>query len=173
MFNLLSVAACKPRRDRDLPRLHGLGDLSRQIDPQQPLLERGALHLHILGQIECPPEWTGGDALVQVLGLALLRLAALHGKHILLCRDGDLLRREARKRERDPVLIFTGALNVVRRVIFLACQPRQVIDEIVKKFEWQPHTVRGAIAGALKKKLGLTIVSEQSESRGRVYRISD
>ena len=47
------------------------------------------------------------------------------------------------------------------------------IDEIVQALEWQPHTVRGAIAGALKKKLGLTIVSEKSEPRGRVYRIAD
>ena len=47
------------------------------------------------------------------------------------------------------------------------------IDEIVKALDWQPHTVRGAIAGALKKKLGLTIVSEKSEPRGRVYRIAD
>ena len=47
------------------------------------------------------------------------------------------------------------------------------IDEIVEALEWQPHTVRGAIAGALKKKLGLTVVSEKSESRGRIYRISD
>lgn len=46
------------------------------------------------------------------------------------------------------------------------------IDEIVKKFEWQPHTVRGAIAGALKKKLGLAVQSEKIESRGRVYRIA-
>jgi predicted ArsR family transcriptional regulator len=46
------------------------------------------------------------------------------------------------------------------------------IDEIVKKFEWQPHTVRGAIAGALKKKLGLDVHSEKVEGRGRVYRIA-
>lgn len=45
------------------------------------------------------------------------------------------------------------------------------IDEIVKKFDWQPHTVRGAIAGALKKKLGLDVQSEKVEGRGRVYRI--
>jgi hypothetical protein len=31
--------------------------------------------------------------------------------------------------------------------------------------------VRGAIAGALKKKLGLTITSEKIENRGRVYRV--
>ena len=46
------------------------------------------------------------------------------------------------------------------------------IDEIVKKFGWQPHTVRGAIAGALKKKLGLDVHSEKIEARGRVYRIA-
>jgi hypothetical protein len=47
------------------------------------------------------------------------------------------------------------------------------IDEIVEALEWQSHTVRGAIAGALKKKLGLDVTSEKDEKRGRVYRISD
>ena len=46
------------------------------------------------------------------------------------------------------------------------------IDEIVKKFDWQAHTVRGAIAGALKKKLRLNVQSEKVEGRGRVYRIA-
>ena len=46
------------------------------------------------------------------------------------------------------------------------------IDEIVAAFGWQPHTVRGAIAGALKKKLGLDVTSEKVEERGRVYRIA-
>jgi hypothetical protein len=46
------------------------------------------------------------------------------------------------------------------------------IEEIVKKFEWQPHTARGAIAGALNKKLGLKVTSEKVERRGRVYRIA-
>ena len=45
------------------------------------------------------------------------------------------------------------------------------VEEIVAAFGWQPHTVRGAIAGALKKKLGLQVSSEAVESRGRVYRI--
>lgn len=47
------------------------------------------------------------------------------------------------------------------------------IDEVVKTLDWQPHTVRGAMAGALKKKLGLKIESEKTEERGRVYRIAD
>jgi Protein of unknown function (DUF3489) len=45
------------------------------------------------------------------------------------------------------------------------------IEEIGEKFGWQAHTVRGAIAGALKKKLGLDVISEKIERRGRVYRI--
>ena len=46
------------------------------------------------------------------------------------------------------------------------------IDEIVTATGWQSHSARGAMAGALKKKLGLTITSEKDESRGRIYRIS-
>ena len=45
------------------------------------------------------------------------------------------------------------------------------IDEIVAATGWQPHTVRGAIAGALKKKLGLMVTSEKVEGRGRVYKL--
>ena len=40
------------------------------------------------------------------------------------------------------------------------------IEEIVEAFGWQPHTVRGAIAGALKKKLGLDVTSEKVERPG-------
>jgi len=47
------------------------------------------------------------------------------------------------------------------------------VDEVVKALGWQPHTVRGAISGALRKKLSLRIESEKAEGRGRVYRIVD
>ncbi len=43
------------------------------------------------------------------------------------------------------------------------------IDEIVAATGWQSHTVRGAFAGTLKKKLGLEVTSEKVEGRGRVY----
>ena len=47
------------------------------------------------------------------------------------------------------------------------------VAEIADAVDWQHHTVRGAIAGALKKKLGLDVTSEKVEGRGRVYRIDD
>jgi hypothetical protein len=46
------------------------------------------------------------------------------------------------------------------------------IDELAEALDWQSHTVRGAIAGALKKKLGLEVTSDKDEKRGRVYRIA-
>jgi hypothetical protein len=58
-------------------------------------------------------------------------------------------------------------------VIEMLQQPRgATIDDIVGATKWQRHTVRGMIAGALKKKLGLHVASEKAE-RGRVYRIND
>ncbi len=45
------------------------------------------------------------------------------------------------------------------------------IEEIMAATGWQSHTVRGAMAGALKKKLGLEVSSEKVEGRGRVYRL--
>jgi hypothetical protein len=45
------------------------------------------------------------------------------------------------------------------------------IAAMAKAFGWQPHTVRGVLSGALKKKLGLTIKSQKTEDGERVYRI--
>ena len=54
------------------------------------------------------------------------------------------------------------------------------IAQICEATSWQAHTVRGTFAGALKKKLGLTIVSEKIEGSAgtpgagqRLYRIAE
>lgn len=47
------------------------------------------------------------------------------------------------------------------------------IKEASEALDWMEHSVRGAVAGALKKKYGLTILSEKVEGRGTVYRIAD
>jgi hypothetical protein len=38
--------------------------------------------------------------------------------------------------------------------------------------EWQAHSVRGFLAGVVRKKLGLNLISEQTDE-GRIYRIKD
>ena len=45
------------------------------------------------------------------------------------------------------------------------------ITEAAERFGWQAHTVRGAVAGGLKAKLGLKVEAERDEKRGTVYRI--
>lgn len=45
------------------------------------------------------------------------------------------------------------------------------IAEIEDATGWQQHSVRGAISGSVKKKMGLKVLSETVEGRGRVYRI--
>ena len=47
------------------------------------------------------------------------------------------------------------------------------IAEVVEALAWQAHTARGAISGALKKKLGLKVESEKVDGRGRVYRLAE
>ncbi|MDM7933676.1 DUF3489 domain-containing protein [Tabrizicola sp.] len=45
------------------------------------------------------------------------------------------------------------------------------MQEIVAATGWQAHSARGALSGALGKKLGLVVVSAKEDARGRVYRI--
>src|SRR5205823_8190411 len=46
------------------------------------------------------------------------------------------------------------------------------VATIMAATEWQQHSVRGFLAGVVRKKLGLNLVSEQTD-KGRVYRIKD
>ncbi|KGJ22532.1 DUF3489 domain-containing protein [Paracoccus sanguinis] len=69
-----------------------------------------------------------------------------------------------------PVAIRSGTKQA--QIIALLQRPEGAsIAEIVEATSWQPHTARGAISGALKKKLGLNINSTKEEGRGSVYRI--
>jgi hypothetical protein len=43
---------------------------------------------------------------------------------------------------------------------------------IMTATEWQQHSVRGFLAGVVRKKLGLNLVSESTD-KGRIYRIKD
>jgi hypothetical protein len=59
------------------------------------------------------------------------------------------------------------------QVIGLLQRPEgATIEEMAIAMGWQRHTVRGMISGALKKKLGLEILSEPTD-RGRLYRIAE
>jgi len=45
------------------------------------------------------------------------------------------------------------------------------IADLIDATGWQAHSVRGALSGTLKKKLGLAVASDKVDGRVRVYRI--
>ena len=56
-------------------------------------------------------------------------------------------------------------------IILLRTPEGATMDEIVAATGWLAHTARGAMSGALGKKLGLVVTSAKEEGRGRVYRL--
>ena len=56
-------------------------------------------------------------------------------------------------------------------IAMLRAEGGATIDEIVAATQWAPHTTRGFMSGALKKKLGLEVTSEKIEGRGRAYKL--
>jgi hypothetical protein len=46
------------------------------------------------------------------------------------------------------------------------------VDAMMQATGWQPHSVRGFLAGTVRKKLGLNLLSAAGD-RGRIYRIND
>jgi hypothetical protein len=59
------------------------------------------------------------------------------------------------------------------RIIAMLRMPAgATIAAIMTATDWQQHSVRGFLAGVVRRKLGLKLVSEQTD-KGRIYRIKD
>jgi hypothetical protein len=59
-----------------------------------------------------------------------------------------------------------------RIIAMLRAPAGTTVAAIMTATDWQQHSVRGFLAGIVRKKLGLNLVSEQTDN-GRVYRIKD
>jgi hypothetical protein len=59
-----------------------------------------------------------------------------------------------------------------RIIAMLRTSAGATMASLVAATEWQQHSVRGFLVGVVRKKLGLNLVSEQTD-KGRVYRIKD
>ena len=72
---------------------------------------------------------------------------------------------------RSPKQKAGGADSKQDRIIASLQSPAGItIKAMAKATGWQQHSVRGFLAGVVRKKLGLDLVSETGEA-GRVYRI--
>lgn len=73
---------------------------------------------------------------------------------------------------KPPASATKGPAGKLEVVVALMRRPEgATVAQMGEATGWQAHSVRGALAGALKRKHKLTIVGEPGES-GRVYRIA-
>jgi hypothetical protein len=76
-------------------------------------------------------------------------------------------KRSARASSKSPA---RSATKHDRIIAMLRSSAGATMSSLVTVTEWQQHSVRGFLAGVVRKKLGLNLVSEQTD-KGRVYRI--
>ena len=65
-----------------------------------------------------------------------------------------------------------GRVTMQERVLTLLSQPVGAsIEEMMQATDWQQHSVRGFLAGTVKKKLGFSLTSVKPNDGVRRYRI--
>ena len=77
------------------------------------------------------------------------------------------------QRHRPPAQQIGRTESKQARIIAMLQAPSgATVDAMVHATGWQQHSVRGFLAGVVRKRIGLNLVSVAAES-GRVYRITD
>src|SRR6516225_10256873 len=104
-------------RDRNGARLHGLRQLTYEVDVQQAVLEARAPDHDVVGELEPALEAATGNAAMQIGGLFQLGLLlAASRERVLLHLDVGVLLSETSDGHADTILILADALDVVGRV---------------------------------------------------------
>ena len=125
--------------------------------------------------------WLDGSMSVPIVVELLLRLmvrrgirpaevtASRHGQTSAKPRSG----RSQAKPAKPIAHHNTRARSKQAAVLALLSRPRgATIAAMMQATGWQAHTVRGFLAGVVRKKLGLTLHSEKSDGE-RVYQVID
>lgn len=160
--------------------------MTTQLTPAQHAILDHA-HQHTEGKITWFPDNIKGGARQKVIdGLFKRSLITYDGKDWFLAAEGyDALgvphRAPLSAQSINEVIKAAKAAKPRTRdnskqaqVIAMLKRPEgATIAQICQATGWLPHTCRGAIAGALKKKMGLEISSEKQPDADRVYRITN
>jgi hypothetical protein len=83
-------------------------------------------------------------------------------------RQPAIARPQQRSSKEQP-----GRASKQAQVIAMLQAPQgTTIEAMAEATGWQPHSVRGFLAGVVRKKLGLDLASSAAEG-GRIYRVAD
>lgn len=140
------------------------------------------------GNIEPLPPTLRGGARAKVIGGLLARgiVADVDGKHLLTevgyaavgkqrPAASDVQNLDATDGIQEPELI-PRTIRPGTKLAGLIDSLRQpggaTVNQIMAATQWQAHTVRGAISGMVRKKLGYNVVSEKRADGDRLYRIT-
>jgi hypothetical protein len=160
-------------------------DMTTQLTASQQAI-LGHAHQHTAGKIEWFPENIKGGARQKVLdGLFNRALITKSGSDWFIAAEGyDALgvprkgatnapATETFAAPANPQTPRTRENSKQAQMIELLKRPDgATLNQLIEATGWQAHTVRGAMAGALKKKLGLNIESEKTYGQERKYRIT-
>jgi hypothetical protein len=76
----------------------------------------------------------------------------------------------AKTRKAAPAAAQTSKQDQV--LVLLRRKDGASIEEIVMATDWQPHSVRGFLSGAVKKRLGIDVISEKGSDGVRRYYVA-
>jgi hypothetical protein len=79
---------------------------------------------------------------------------------------------ETQSKVRSSITAGHAESKQARLITMLRASSGATVAAMMAATEWQQHSVRGFLAGVIRKKLGLNLVSEESDN-GRIYRIKD
>lgn len=155
-----------------------------KLSPAQSLLLRNAARRPD-GRV-IPPDTLRGSARVKVLNALLQRgwIEPADDGHMLTDAGYAAIGQERPVRPDDVQSVdATGDLQLLEGIpvrpgtklaalVMALRRPQGATSlQLMLATGWQPHTVRGAISGMLRKKLGLNVVLAHNDTGERVYRV--
>src|SRR5690606_6501229 len=139
-----------------------------ELDVQQTVVQFGAHHKHVIGQLEGMLEITRRDTAMQEVARTLFGLlAAGDFQRVALGFNVDFFTGKARNRHRDPVLVLAHQLDVVRRVARLRITLR-IIEQLGQTIEANGGTIK---RGKVKSTHGYILSIQAIKSVGPLMSI--
>src|SRR5215472_8480211 len=127
--NNLAVRRCI---DANGAGLHGLRNLTHQVNVQETVLELRRLHFDKVGKPKYALKRPSRNALIKnfrLPGIGYGLLLALHRQCVFLCLNGKLGLRESRDRDGDAIGVLVRPFDVVRRVGRTAFEARRFVEQ--------------------------------------------